>query len=427
MDSTPHHPHAPSTDRVDRWREGARERAPRPKNGKWLVAVLVGGPGDVAREFGAKCALHGVEVRYHWPTDKRLPTQIPVDVDAVVLLREFAPEAVTKAIALAAEKAGVVAIRTQRKWAAAWIALRDRLNVAEAPPIPGARPGTHGKVSGPAPRGREKALATLGDALQRHEDERVKEAAAKEARRAPGAMPAGFKPAVPAPSFEGPGAPPPTPPSPPAPEPKRVDAAPPGDLTPPKRRTASEDNPLARKLDEARAALPEHLAKPAPSGGYMEDREVREPGVNGPVFRPLRSAAPEHPAMKEARELRESIAKQEREAQAEASSVRRSSALDPDVMHGAGDGFGGEDYPSKEDETERARRQAFYQGAKADPAPLFRKEEPAASPFAARTLRAWLMQQLLAVQGALGPDDEVTISVTQDDLNCLWGKKGQRR
>ena len=113
---------------------------PEPKNGKWYVALLAGGPGDVAREIRDKLMDQlGTVVSHHWEWKRPRAWQnpIPQDVDFAILLKDMMGHADEDLVRRACKAAKVPFIRTQRKWSAMRAALNQRGLVAKfAPEIP---------------------------------------------------------------------------------------------------------------------------------------------------------------------------------------------------------------------------------------------------------------------------------------------------
>jgi hypothetical protein len=83
---------------------------PPPKNGKWPVFMLVGGPADLFRKTQVKWgAAKGVELKYHWDYEKRrqFDGPIPHDVDLVVVFKDILGHEESSKARKAAKKAGV--------------------------------------------------------------------------------------------------------------------------------------------------------------------------------------------------------------------------------------------------------------------------------------------------------------------------------
>jgi hypothetical protein len=92
----------------------------KPKNGKYFVALLAGGPPDVAREIRGRLSdSRNILVKYHWDYQKSHDFQgvVSGDVDMVLLLKDMIGHANSDLAHKAAKEAGIPLIRTQRKWA----------------------------------------------------------------------------------------------------------------------------------------------------------------------------------------------------------------------------------------------------------------------------------------------------------------------
>ena len=97
-----------------------------PKNGKFPVVLLAGGPADLAREIGERLSTKlGVVVGHHWEGDKLRQWQrnIPEDVDLTIFLKDFASHAQEDLMARQCSSQRVPLLRTQRKWSAMYSAL----------------------------------------------------------------------------------------------------------------------------------------------------------------------------------------------------------------------------------------------------------------------------------------------------------------
>ena len=97
---------------------------PSPKNGKYHVALLVGGPHDIFLELQQKLAAErGIWIEHHWEWRKNHHGIIPKDVDLIIILKDMLSHALDKKASVALEKRviaasdGVPFIRTVRKWA----------------------------------------------------------------------------------------------------------------------------------------------------------------------------------------------------------------------------------------------------------------------------------------------------------------------
>lgn len=112
-----------------------------PKNDQYPVALLAGGPADLAREIRDRLASKlGVLVTHHWEGDK--PRQwhrpIPPDVDLVIFLKDFAGHSQHDLIMRQCAAQQVPVARTQRKWGTMYQMLHQQFGMssAEAPVIP---------------------------------------------------------------------------------------------------------------------------------------------------------------------------------------------------------------------------------------------------------------------------------------------------
>lgn len=108
------------------------------KNDRYRVVLLAGGPRDLAREIRSRLAQQrGMYVKYHWPADK--PNQwdrdIPVDVDLVIFLKDFASHSQQSNLVPKCKASGIRWIRTQRKWAA-MSGIMAQHGLLSSPPIP---------------------------------------------------------------------------------------------------------------------------------------------------------------------------------------------------------------------------------------------------------------------------------------------------
>lgn len=108
---------------------GARKKSiPPPKNGLYRIAHLAGGPEDVAREIRERLRERGIFVRDHsdWDKERSFTGPIKKDVDLVIILTDMIGHPSEAQISLAARKAGIPFVRTQRKWTRLSQALRMR-------------------------------------------------------------------------------------------------------------------------------------------------------------------------------------------------------------------------------------------------------------------------------------------------------------
>lgn len=97
-----------------------------PKNGQFPVALLAGGPADLAREIGQRLREKlGVVVAHHWEDDKPRQWQrrVPDDVDITIFLKDFASHSQDGLISRQCSVQKVPFLRTQRKWATMYSAL----------------------------------------------------------------------------------------------------------------------------------------------------------------------------------------------------------------------------------------------------------------------------------------------------------------
>lgn len=94
------------------------------------VVLLVGGPGDIAREVRARLAKHGLWVRYHWEYHKATWGQkpLPKDADVVVILTDMLGHSPEGALVqkCKAQVPMIPYIRTQRKWSTMYATLQSR-------------------------------------------------------------------------------------------------------------------------------------------------------------------------------------------------------------------------------------------------------------------------------------------------------------
>lgn len=138
------------------------QTAIKPRNGKWVVAMLAGGPADRARELRDKLAKdRGILVRYHLDYDKQNDFQIdriPDDVDFVIIIKSQLGHAnehnVRTAIKRSERERGtrIAWMRTTHKWASMTQGLWMR-GLKTADPLPLAVSSTEyfGKVRLDAP------------------------------------------------------------------------------------------------------------------------------------------------------------------------------------------------------------------------------------------------------------------------------------
>lgn len=110
-----------------------------PKNGKYPVILLAGGPADRARELRDMFAKRrGAMVKYHWDYEKIREWQrpIPADVDLVVALKTMMGHRNEGLLRGAAAMADVPIVMTAHKWSVMDNALRQRVSLPKAPPLP---------------------------------------------------------------------------------------------------------------------------------------------------------------------------------------------------------------------------------------------------------------------------------------------------
>lgn len=90
------------------------------KNGKYRVALLAGGPRDVANQMREKLAKCRVYIKYHWESDKEHSWngEAHSDVDFAIFLKDFASHSQQDKFVLEMRDKGLRWIRTQRKMAA---------------------------------------------------------------------------------------------------------------------------------------------------------------------------------------------------------------------------------------------------------------------------------------------------------------------
>ena len=101
-----------------------RSAPPPPKNGKWWVCMLVGGVNPVRVKLRQQLAPWNIELR-HWVEAGRQVRSVPVDVDFVLYLHNFAGHAMQQQLAsLNTERVPVLMVT--HKWTMVAVALRDR-------------------------------------------------------------------------------------------------------------------------------------------------------------------------------------------------------------------------------------------------------------------------------------------------------------
>lgn len=127
----------PSMRGVSAGYEYERSQLPLPKNGRYPVALLAGGPADIAREvkfrLGSKV---GVLARYHMDREhpRAFQRPIPKDVDLVIILRDFIGHPDNWRVKETCRAQGVPVIVTGSKWATMYQALYLRgIRRAELP------------------------------------------------------------------------------------------------------------------------------------------------------------------------------------------------------------------------------------------------------------------------------------------------------
>jgi hypothetical protein len=102
----------------------------KPKNGKYLVALIAGAPADRARELRDFLASRrGILAQYHWDYEK--PNQfgrVPEDVDVVFIIKSQLGHSLEGRVVGSCESQGIPYIRTIHKWTIFDSAVRQRLD-----------------------------------------------------------------------------------------------------------------------------------------------------------------------------------------------------------------------------------------------------------------------------------------------------------
>lgn len=92
---------------------------PSPKNGKYYVALIAGGPSDIGREVRDRL-LHrmGILAKFHWSYDrsKCFLRKVPDCVDFVLILKDFIGHSDGGKVRATCKKLGVPTFYTQSKW-----------------------------------------------------------------------------------------------------------------------------------------------------------------------------------------------------------------------------------------------------------------------------------------------------------------------
>lgn len=119
-----------------------------PKNGRYLVALLVGSPADRARELRDKLAAdRGILVQYHVEYTHGHASRthfktIPADVDLVlVVITQTSHDLTAKAVALARraetlEGRSIPVVRVSHKWTTLCNNLTTRFRIMKSAPLP---------------------------------------------------------------------------------------------------------------------------------------------------------------------------------------------------------------------------------------------------------------------------------------------------
>jgi hypothetical protein len=115
-----------------------KNQLPPPKNGRWPIVMLVGGPADIFRETKAKWeGGKGIELKYHWDYERArdFDGAIPKDVDLVVMFKDFIGHANSSKAKAAAKRAGVRFLCTTSK-RSAWEHAFYKLGLKNAAALP---------------------------------------------------------------------------------------------------------------------------------------------------------------------------------------------------------------------------------------------------------------------------------------------------
>lgn len=110
---------------------------PHPKNGRYWVALLVGGGTQGAQNLTKQLrAAHGILVKHHWDYEReQRRAAIPRDVDVVIGVTSASGHVAENSAKASAERAGVPFVRASHKWVFAQKALAKFGFVADQPPI----------------------------------------------------------------------------------------------------------------------------------------------------------------------------------------------------------------------------------------------------------------------------------------------------
>lgn len=93
----------------------------KPKNGQYPVVLLAGGPADIGREVRDRLANRmGIVARWHWDREhpRAFQRAVPVEADAVIVLKDFIGHAGSALVRANAKRANVDCLCTSSKWSA---------------------------------------------------------------------------------------------------------------------------------------------------------------------------------------------------------------------------------------------------------------------------------------------------------------------
>lgn len=111
----------------------------KPKNGKWLVALIAGAPADRARELRDKlAAARGILAKHHWDYERKsnFSGDVPAEVDLVLIIKSQIGHSNQDRVLLACKKAHVPFVRTTHKWISIDHILRIRFAISKVDPLP---------------------------------------------------------------------------------------------------------------------------------------------------------------------------------------------------------------------------------------------------------------------------------------------------
>ncbi len=111
----------------------------KPKNGKFIVALMAGGNESRTRDFRERLgARRGIFVKYFWDYERQtvFSRAIPADVDLVILIKSHISHSRSYQVDRACEKVNVPCVHTQLKWNVLENLLRNRFGLTKQPALP---------------------------------------------------------------------------------------------------------------------------------------------------------------------------------------------------------------------------------------------------------------------------------------------------